>query len=432
MAIEFNDNIHAKVNRPTDFRFGPFTSIAQANSIIPIAQRYHGLLFGVYTNPGNIATSDITFYYYWDGLADTDVKPLSGSKWSDIGADIYRNSRVLIGGTAFTDASARLEINGRVSQVGIGDNSYFGYQSGLSDNSNNRNTAFGYMALKSTVGAIDQPFLPGSENSSFGAYAGMANVSGRLNSFFGANAGAFNTEGASNSFFGARAGQSNIGSNNTAVGASSLSASGNSSFNTAIGSGSLNKNTSGNLNTAVGSSSLSNNTSGFSNVAIGHFALSQNTTGGNNVSIGNGAGSLTVPGNFNNAASNSIFIGVNAVPLNANDTNQLVIGYEAFGLGSNTTVIGNSSTVFGRWWGNLLLGTSTNSGDRLRVDGTVRLDSVTNATGDVVTIDANNVLRRRTTLQLITNQASVISGWNAAVRQRLEHTTAGVLEWVNV
>ena len=78
MAIEFNDNIHAKINRPTDFRFGPFVSIAQANFYIPIAQRYHGLLFGVYTDPGNIATSDITFYYYWNALADTDVLPLSG------------------------------------------------------------------------------------------------------------------------------------------------------------------------------------------------------------------------------------------------------------------------------------------------------------------------------------------------------------------
>ena len=76
MAIELNDNIYSKVNRPTDFRFGPFTSIAQANSIIPIAQRYHGLLFGVYTTPLNLATSDITFHYYWDGLTDSDVKSL--------------------------------------------------------------------------------------------------------------------------------------------------------------------------------------------------------------------------------------------------------------------------------------------------------------------------------------------------------------------
>jgi hypothetical protein len=50
--------------------------------------------------------------------------------------------------------------------------------------------------------------------------------------------------------------------------------------------------------------------------------------------------------------------------------------------------------------GNLLLNTTVDSGDRLRVNGTVRIDSVTNATGDIVTIDANNVLRRRTSIQL--------------------------------
>ena len=78
MAIEFNDNIHVKINRPTDFRFGPFNDIAQANATIPIAQRYHGLIFGVYTNPGNIATSDITLYYYWNGLTNSDIKELGG------------------------------------------------------------------------------------------------------------------------------------------------------------------------------------------------------------------------------------------------------------------------------------------------------------------------------------------------------------------
>ncbi len=76
MAIEFNDNLHVKINRPTDFRFGPFANIAQANATIPIAQRYHGLIFGVYTTPLNIATSDIKFYYYWDGLTNSDIKEL--------------------------------------------------------------------------------------------------------------------------------------------------------------------------------------------------------------------------------------------------------------------------------------------------------------------------------------------------------------------
>jgi hypothetical protein len=79
MAIQFNDNIRINANRPTDFRFGPFDSITQANSIIPLSQRYHGLVFGVYTNPSNVALSDIDFYYYWFQLRDQDYLPF-GSK----------------------------------------------------------------------------------------------------------------------------------------------------------------------------------------------------------------------------------------------------------------------------------------------------------------------------------------------------------------
>lgn len=77
MAIEFNDNIHVKINRPTDFRFGPFSDINQANSYIPISQRYHGLLFGIYSNPLDILNSDVEYWYYVDELGDNDVKLLS-------------------------------------------------------------------------------------------------------------------------------------------------------------------------------------------------------------------------------------------------------------------------------------------------------------------------------------------------------------------
>jgi len=97
MAIEFNDNIHVKINRPTDFRFGPFTDINQANAIIPIAQRYHGLIFGVYTTPLSIATSDVKFYYYWDGLTNTDIKELGGKPPVD---GSYANQAAMIAAQA--------------------------------------------------------------------------------------------------------------------------------------------------------------------------------------------------------------------------------------------------------------------------------------------------------------------------------------------
>lgn len=76
MAISFNDNIRVQANKPLELRFGPFASIAEANSVIPISQRVHGLIFGVYTVPGDIANSDIEFYYYWDDLSDTSYKRL--------------------------------------------------------------------------------------------------------------------------------------------------------------------------------------------------------------------------------------------------------------------------------------------------------------------------------------------------------------------
>jgi acetyltransferase-like isoleucine patch superfamily enzyme len=84
MAIEFNDNIHVKINRPTDFRYGPFESTAQALSLIPIAQRYHGLSFGVYTTPLDLTTSDVDCYYFYNDLSvfkpcgNTSIPPIDG------------------------------------------------------------------------------------------------------------------------------------------------------------------------------------------------------------------------------------------------------------------------------------------------------------------------------------------------------------------
>lgn len=76
MAISFNDNIRVQANKPLELRFGPFASTTEANTVIPIAQRVHGLLFGVYTDPGDIANSDIEYYYYYNDLSDTSIKRL--------------------------------------------------------------------------------------------------------------------------------------------------------------------------------------------------------------------------------------------------------------------------------------------------------------------------------------------------------------------
>jgi hypothetical protein len=62
------------------------------------------------------------------------------------------------------------------------------------------------------------------------------------------------------------------------------------------------------------------------------------------------------------SVNNSIYLGFQTRGLNATgSTNEVVIGYDVVGLGSNTTVLGNSSTTHGRWYGNLLIGTDTNA-----------------------------------------------------------------------
>jgi len=203
-------------------------------------------------------------------------------------------------------------------------------------------------------------------------------------------------------------------SNTTAVGYRALYLN-TVSDNTAVGSGALDANTSGVLNVAVGKDALGANTTGGSNVAVGHSALVSHTTGSNNNAFGEaslyslttGSGNVgvgryalynVIAGNSNvgvglNAGFNfgvggvttssstvcvgansgrwrgsgtdtatvaiqSIFLGDSTRPSGDSETNQIVIGYNALGDGSNTTVIGNSSTTSTRVFGTL----STNGG----------------------------------------------------------------------
>jgi hypothetical protein len=187
----------------------------------------------------------------------------------------------------------------------------------------------------------------GASNSFYGSGAGLNNTSGGSNSFFGRNAGETNTIGSSNSFFGQGSGQNNT------------TASNNSFFGITAGS----TNTTGGFNSFFGGSSGGANTTGNSNSFFGHNSGLNISTGSNNVIIGQNAGRFTGSGTTAmTSIDNSIYLGYQTRGLNATgSTNEVVIGYNVVGLGSNTTVLGNTSTTFGRWYGSLLLGTTTNA-----------------------------------------------------------------------
>jgi hypothetical protein len=157
------------------------------------------------------------------------------------------------------------------------------------------------------------------------------------------------------------------GTTNSGTGASS-------SFNTSVGVFALDSNTTGFFNTAFGNSALDLNTAGSQNTAVGYQALQSITTGTNNTAIGGQALSL-VGGSQNVAigslaginiagfATASVYVGYNALGLNSGisdqTNNEIVIGANNTGLGSNTVVLGNPSIVTTILRGKVGIGTTS-------------------------------------------------------------------------
>jgi len=94
-------------------------------------------------------------------------------------------------------------------------------------------------------------------------------------------------------------------------------------------------------NVIIGTQAYFNGGYANDNTIIGDFA-GYNTNGGGNVIIGASANDFYSPSVSVNV-SNSVVLGYNANTSEETNTNSIVIGKDALGLGSNTAVIGNSS-----------------------------------------------------------------------------------------
>lgn len=198
-------------------------------------------------------------------------------------------------------------------------------------------------------------FTNGSTPSVFGGPICVQGTTG-LDIGFGKNAVATNTGVGVTTLS-----QNLTGANNTAVGFWAVRANTTGDFNTGIGRYALRDNTTATQNTAVGSNALMSTTTGFRNTAVGtssqilnvtgeynttngYLSLYNNVSGSNNIAIGNNAGTDASAAPNTNSA-NSIYIGTNTKALSSHQTYQIVIGNNAVGRGSNTTVIGNSITT---------------------------------------------------------------------------------------
>src|SRR3989338_9706464 len=176
---------------------------------------------------------------------------------------------------------------------------------------------------------------------------------------------------------GSTATQTYHASYNTAVGYNALSANTTGYYSTANGYQSLYNNTTGYQNTANGMyslranssggnnvatcfQSLYSNTSGSQNVAVGVLSLLNNTMGYSNSAIGFSSGRYIADGSTANATSNtSIYLGAETKALADGDTNEIVIGYNATGVGSNSVVLGADTITKTILKGNVGIGTAS-------------------------------------------------------------------------
>jgi hypothetical protein len=208
----------------------------------------------------------------------------------------------------YSGLNAGLETTIAMKNTGVGNNALKNATSGWA------NTAVGYNALSAGIGT-------GALTISGGGTEFYANVA------IGESAMAATT----------------TGSYNTAVGCNSMFKNTTGINNTCIGLHALNENTTGSYNTAVGGRAIMNNVAGVSNVGIGSNALTNIIQGSKNTIIGTFAASKDSTTANITALENCISIGYYSKPKESGDTNEIIIGYEAIGQGSNTTTIGNDN-----------------------------------------------------------------------------------------
>jgi hypothetical protein len=206
-------------------------------------------------------------------------------------------------------------------------------------------------------GTLSYLYGPQYRNTAIGFYSLTNNVLGYQNVAIGYGALQNNITGYGNVAIGYNAMQNNAyGNNNTAIGMYALYSITTGTGNFALGMYSLYNNTSGFNNVAIGREALYGNTSGYANVGVGTRTLYGNSAGTSNVAIGYEAGRRTSSGSDITSIANSVFLGYDTRALSNGDTNEIVIGHQAIGGGSNSVVIGNDSITKTYLKGKLAIG----------------------------------------------------------------------------
>jgi len=221
-------------------------------------------------------------------------------------------------------------------------------------------------------------------NTAVGVSALNAVTSGGQNTAIGNSAGAFITTQVRNTLVGYLAGQKVTSSSNTLIGSSAGSNMTTGDSNTGVGKSALNQCSTGFGHTVVGADAGSSVSTSNNNTLIGFQAATSLQDGSNNVVVGRSAGAFTAASDNVNAIADCVFLGYSTRASTVSDSNSIVIGGSAQGEGSNTTVIGNTSTTQTHLYGaTQLIGSSSAA-------TIIPFQRTTSGAGNDITIKATN------------------------------------------
>ena len=286
------------------------------------------------TNSFKVTTGGEGYFAGNVGIGTTDPS----SKLHVYGGDAIINTLTIGLGAGSVSTNTSIGLDSLSSNTTGSQNVAVGYQTLLNNTEGLRNVSIGYQSLYTNT--------VGDSNISIGYKSLHFNVSGLQNISIG-DLSLFNNTGSSNTAIGFSALKNNTsGNGNSSIGFNSLLNNTTGTRNTAQGFEVLYSNTTGGNNVASGYKSIYSNTSGTFNVASGYLSLYANTTGSNNVAVGYQAGRFITDGSTANTTGDyNIFLGTYTKALADNDQNEIVIGYNATGAGSNSAVLGSDSVT---------------------------------------------------------------------------------------
>ena len=295
--IEVGTNFGIIAELPIDNRL-IMNTIGARDSIV---WRYEGLTVYVISDSTNYQLQGGTDNSNWMYLDNTFYSP-----WAQNGNHVYLSTTTDSVGIGTATPSAILEVAGRIEISNTGNSIFIGEDAGLNDDgTDNNNISIGLNALK-------------------------ANITGYTNIAIGRNA----IELSTNSI------------QNTAIGDYAQNKNSTGSSNVSMGNYSLMNNLDGSNNTAIGKDAIRNNTSGDKNSSLGYQSLVNNITGTDNTAFGYKAGAYYAGALLANITpTSSVFIGFESRASTATGTNQIVIGANAIGNGSNTVTLGDDNVT---------------------------------------------------------------------------------------